>query len=178
MVSDSALLGFLSYDQLHGYEIYQRFSNLPGLWEIWRIKQSRLYAMLARLEAKGLIQSDILYQENRPARKVFEITSDGKATYHAWISQPVGNGREFRLEFLVRLFFAIQEGSTSKNHLVQKQIDTCKVWLAEEHQAQQVLEDDQSFEKSIRDFRIGQIVAMMEWLSSVESLDFSKVLSL
>ena len=175
MVSDIALLGFLHSEQLHGYEIYQRFTNLPGLWEIWRIKQSRLYAMLARLEAKGLIQSKILYQENRPARKVFHISENGQAAYKTWVIQPVANGREFRLEFLVKVFFAIHEGPKMKNQLVDAQIDTCNTWLIEARQALEVLEDGQSFEKLIHYFRVGQVVAMLEWLSSIDAFDNPQV---
>jgi len=174
MVSDIALLGFLHDEQLHGYELYQRFSSMSGLWEIWRIKQSRLYAMLARLETQGLIKADTLLQENRPARKIFRISKAGQETYQTWLRQPVPNGREFRLEFLVKLFFAVQEGVDTKNHLIESQIDTCQTWLNEELQALQTLETPQSFKKAVHSFRVGQVEAMLAWLSSVESLDFSQ----
>ena len=49
-----ALLGFLRREPSYGYEIYQRL-NRSDLRDIWRLKQSRLYAMLARLEAAGLL---------------------------------------------------------------------------------------------------------------------------
>ncbi len=172
MVSDVALLGFLRSEDLHGYEIYQRFSNLPGLWEVWRIKQSRLYAMLSRLESKGLIQADTIYQENRPARKVFRITEAGESAYRTWIIQPVENGRQFRLEFLVKLFFAVHEGPEFKNQLIQGQIDTCQGWLADGQQALQDLPEQESFEAAIYDFRVGQVSAMLQWLATVRELDF------
>lgn len=172
MVSDVALLGFLHSEELHGYEIYQRFSKLPGLWEIWRIKQSRLYAMLARLEVKGLIQADTIYQENRPARKVFRITENGENAYQTWLVQPVENGRRFRLDFLVKLFFAIQAGETFKTQLIQAQMDTCRDWLQEEQQNLQDYAGQQSFERAIHDFRIGQVLAMLEWLDTVQEMDF------
>jgi PadR family transcriptional regulator, regulatory protein AphA len=174
MASDIALLGFLHTEQLHGYEIYQRFSNLPGLWEIWRIKQSRLYAMLARLESKGLVQANTLPQENRPARKVFRISKAGREAYQTWLVQPVDNGREFRLEFLVKLFFAVQEGPQTKNDLIESQMAASNSWLNEEQQALQALEAHQSFKKAIHSFRVGQVEAMLAWLSSVDSLDFSQ----
>ena len=173
MVSDIALLGFLRSEQLHGYEIYQRFTNLPGLWEIWRIKQSRLYAMLGRLESRGLLNADTLYQDNRPARKVFRITEDGKGAYKAWVVQPVENGRQFRLEFLVKLFFAIQEGLGLKKQLIQRQVEACRGWLDEEQQSRQELAGHQSFEMAVHDFRIGQVSAMLAWLDSVGTLDFA-----
>ncbi len=173
MVSDIALLGFLHSEDLHGYEIYQRFSNLPGLWEIWRIKQSRLYAMLARLESSGLIQADTHYQENRPARKVFRITDAGESAYQTWVVQPVENARQFRLEFLVKLFFAIQHGLDIKNQLIQGQADTCRAWMEEEQQILQDLAGQQSFETAIHDFRVGQISSMLEWLETVQEIDFA-----
>lgn len=177
MGSDIALLGFLRSEDLHGYEIYQRFSNLPGLWEIWRIKQSRLYAMLARLESKGLIQADTIYQENRPARKVFRITEDGRTAYKAWIAQPVENGRQFRLDFLVKLFFSIQEGSGFKDQLIKGQIETCRGWLADEQQILNDMAEQQSFEAAIHDFRVGQVSAMLEWLATVHKLEFEPFVS-
>lgn len=177
MVSDIALLGFLSLEPVHGYEIHQRFTSLPGLWEIWRIKQSRLYAMLGRLEAKGLILADTLVQENRPAKKVFSLTPKGEAAYQAWISEPVQTPREFRLEFLVKLFFAIQAGPEMKRKILQLQADACSSWLDEERQALSEIDAGNSFEKAIRQFRIGQISAMLEWLTSIETLEISQVVA-
>lgn len=177
MVSDIALLGFLSSEPVHGYEIYQRFNGLPGLWEIWRIKQSRLYAMLGRLEARDLIQADTLIQENRPAKKVFSITPNGKTAYMEWLSKPVQTPREFRLEFLVKLFFAIQAGSELKQKILKRQVETCNLWLDEEKQALSDLDDENSFESAIHQFRIGQISAMLEWLASIEALEISQVVA-
>lgn len=66
---DMALIGFVQDAPRHGYEIYQLLNGTPELRRIWRIKQSRLYAMLARLEDAGLLRSDVVMQEGRPPRK-------------------------------------------------------------------------------------------------------------
>ena len=49
-----ALLGFVRQQPSHGYDIYRQLMQSPELRLIWRVKQSRLYALLARLEEAGL----------------------------------------------------------------------------------------------------------------------------
>src|SRR5262245_7706992 len=116
-----ALLGFLRQQPRHGYEIYQQLSDPNGLWLTWRMKQSQLYALLAKLEEEGFIEATLQLQESRPPRKVFQLTETGDAAFLAWVNSPVAHPRQMRLEFLVKLYFARREGDAVALHLVEQQ---------------------------------------------------------
>ncbi len=163
-----ALLGFLRQEPLHGYEIYQRLSASDGLWLVWRIKQSRLYAMLDRLEEAGHIQSTLSPQENRPARKILHLTPLGEQTYFEWVQSPVSHGRELRLEFLAKLYFALQEGDRCVAKLVRRQTERCRQWLAAERAEQAQTVKRSAYTALVHRFRAGQRRAMLEWLADCE----------
>jgi Transcriptional regulator PadR-like family len=54
---EHALLGLLRERPMHAYEMNQRLSAVDALRLIWRLKQSHLYALLAKLEAEVLVAS-------------------------------------------------------------------------------------------------------------------------
>lgn len=70
------LLGLLMSEPRHGYELYQEFSEKLG-W-VWEIGLSKLYAQLRQLEEAELVEAQLEPQPNRPARKVYRLTSEGR----------------------------------------------------------------------------------------------------
>src|SRR6476620_11890304 len=89
LAMEYALLGFLRRRPMHGYEIYQRLADPEGLWLVWRMKQSQLYALLLRLESEGFIASTLQQQDTRPPRKIFRLTRLGRERYLAWVHSAV-----------------------------------------------------------------------------------------
>ena len=76
---------------MHGYEIHQQLSDPTGLGLVWRLKQSQLYALLAKLEREGYVKTSIEYQDARPPRKMFELTGAGREAFESWVQGP-GHG--------------------------------------------------------------------------------------
>ena len=113
-----ALLGFLRQGPLHGYQIHQQLSGPSGLSQVWRLKQSQLYALLARLDEAGYISGTLQAQESRPARRVYSLTPLGEAIYLEWVRSPVSVPRQIRQEFLTKLYFARREGVQAYAELV------------------------------------------------------------
>src|SRR3712207_428899 len=103
---EHALLGFLWQRPMHAYEIHQMLKEARALGLIWHLKQSQLYALLARLEEEGYITSITEPQGTRPPRRVMHLTSQGREAFQRWLVEPVAHGRDFRQEFLAKLFFA------------------------------------------------------------------------
>lgn len=163
---EHALLGFLYQQPLHGYELYRRFTDPAGIWLIWRIKQSQLYALLIRLETEGHVLATLYPQESRPPRKIFHLTEYGQNAYREWVESPVAHGRLMRQEFLAKLYFARQEREEVAQRLIERQYALCHEWLA----AQQTLvrQSDHSFEMLVIQFRINQIEAVLAWLRQYE----------
>lgn len=176
LAMEHALLGFLRRKPMHGYEIYQRVTEATGLWLVWRMKQSQLYALLARLENEGYISATIHQQDSRPPRKMLRLTRAGRERFDHWLRSPVPHGRELRQDFLGKFYFALQEDPAVAAELIARQREACHTWRtdmrklkANEEEARAGGEQP-SFVALVRDFRIGQISAMLEWLDSCERM--------
>ena len=158
-----SLLGLLAEQPMHGYELHQRLAEAAGLGLVWRIKQSQLYALLARLEKRGYLVSTLEPQEAHPPRKVYALTPAGEAALAAWVQTPVRHGRDFRLEFLAKVYFAQRRGEDVLLALLHAQKAACQSWL-ENLQATAGAHPPASYEELVRRFRLGQIQAMLQWL--------------
>jgi DNA-binding PadR family transcriptional regulator len=165
---EHALLGFLRQSPMHGYEIYQRMSDANGLGTVWRIKQSHLYALLTRLEKEGLVRSTLEPQGVHPPRKVFHLTPTGEEAFLDWVQHGVDHGRDIRLDFLVKFYFAQPEGTALTLRLIERQRMACQNWLTRQQAVADSLGDDQPFERLVNQFRMGQTEAMLHWLDACE----------
>jgi PadR family transcriptional regulator, regulatory protein AphA len=165
LTMEHALLGFLRLTPMHGYELFQTLSSATGLGLVWRLKQSQLYALLGKLEDRGYVLATVEPQENRPSRKVFHLTEDGRAALADWVRKPVLRPRELRLDFLAKLYFAELDGSDAVEQLVDGQVSRCHRWLKEYEARKAELDGAQCFDRSVWDLRIKQIEGMLEWLA-------------
>ncbi len=162
------LLGFVRHEATHGYDIYRQLAEVDGLGLVWRPKQSQLYALLNKLEADGLLAATLAYQETRPPRKLFHLTLSGTETFLAWVQTPVDHGRQFRLEFLGKLYFARREGTDAAANLLQRQKIVCQTWFDREQSSLNQVSPEHSFAYLVHTFRQGQIQAMLDWLAQCE----------
>ncbi len=163
-----ALLGFFRQQPRHGYELYQQFSDPAGLWQVWRLKQSQFYALLAKLEAAGYLSATLHPQDARPPRKMFHLTPAGQTAFLAWVKSPVAHARQIRMEFLTKLYFAQQEGDEVVQQLIAQQKVICRTWLAQ-HQAQaQSAQQQPGFSHFVTQFRLSQLESILAWLETCE----------
>jgi DNA-binding PadR family transcriptional regulator len=164
-----ALLGFLHQDPKHGYAIHQELTDPAGLGPVWQIKLSRLYALLGKLEEAEYITATTEPQDNKPPRKIFHLTDEGRDAFLAWLQSPVKHGRSLRLEFLVKLYFARFEGPQLTAHLLAAQRQQCRRWLAaEQENINEETTSGRRYGRLVHQFRSGQIQAMLAWLDHCE----------
>jgi DNA-binding PadR family transcriptional regulator len=163
---EHALLGFLREHSMYPYEIHQTLAQAQDLGRVWHLKQSQLYALLARLEEAGYISTATETQGTRPPRKVMSLTPSGAAAFDAWLLAPVAHGRDFRLEFLAKLFFASQAGSDAVRALIERQRQACQSWLIDLEAQANGLQHEHQFDWLVLEFRITQINAILAWLAT------------
>lgn len=168
LTTEYALLGFLRQRRMYGYEIYRQLSDPTGLGLVWRLKQSRLYALLAKLEQQGHVTTTLEPQESRPPRKVFELTDLGRETFLGWVQSPVERGRRFRLDFLAKLYFSQREGADVAQRLIEQQRLACQNWLTEQETQAAGLRQSQPYDWLVHHFRISQTSAMLNWLDTCQ----------
>lgn len=164
-----ALLGFLQAGSIHAYEIHGMLAGANALGLVWHVKQSNLYAHLARLEEAGLIESTTEPQGNRPPRKVLSPTPRGQAAFEEWVLSPVEHGRDFRLEFLAKLYFARRSGPTVVATLISRQRDACRGWLAELRAQSEAVLAERPYDWLVYEFRRGQVESILSWLDTCEA---------
>jgi PadR family transcriptional regulator AphA len=161
---EHALLGFLRQQPMHAYEILQTLMRNEALGLVWHLKQSLVYVMLERLEAEGFVTASLEPQGSRPPRKILQLTPDGQDAFAEWLVTPVAHGRDFRLEFLAKLYFASQDDSASAATLIAGQQQACRDWLVELRAQADALSEARDYDWLVLQFRIGQIEAISAWL--------------
>jgi DNA-binding PadR family transcriptional regulator len=100
-----ALLGLLTYHPMTGYEVKQFFDS--SVQHFWNAELSQIYPTLKALEDQGLVEKHVEVQENRPNRKVYEITDGGSEELGKWLRAP-SMPADMRDPFLIKIFFGTE----------------------------------------------------------------------
>ena len=78
-----AILGFLSWKPMTGYDIKKIFADSEILY--WSGNNNQIYRTLVKLHEEDLVTREIEYQEDLPPRKVYTITAAGQNQLREWI---------------------------------------------------------------------------------------------
>jgi DNA-binding PadR family transcriptional regulator len=108
-----ALLGFLNYGPMTGYELKKFFDT--SIAHFWNAELSQIYPTLKQLESEGLVDMRVDVQADRPNRKVYSITDDGRRELVDWLARPA-DPDQVREPLMIKVFFG---ASLSKPELVQ-----------------------------------------------------------
>lgn len=162
---EHTVLGLLARESRHGYDLFQELGSREGLAMVWRLKQGHLYALLRRLEQEGYVVPTLESQEARPPRKVYALTDMGREAFRAWTVAPVPRGRQLRIEFLGKLYFALQESQEEAQRLVAAQRQACRSW--DEAQPFE-MPGPVTFSSLVGSFRASQVQASIAWLDACE----------
>ncbi len=164
-----ALLGLLADRPAHGYELHKKLKDLSALGRIWFVKQANLYAMLDKLEARGLVASRQVEAGAHPPRKEYTLTPAGEDALRSWLGEPVSRPREMRQEFLLRLYFALQSGPQAARGLIANQRQVLQRWKTEIQQTIAELPSEEAFQALVLGYRLRQLQAALDWLDWCES---------
>ena len=102
------LLGLLNYQPMTGYDLSKEFES--SLNYFWSAKTSQIYRELDAMEKGGWLTSERIVQEDKPNKRVYSITPEGKKEFINWLEsyeQPTG-GFKMRNPFLMRIFFGAE----------------------------------------------------------------------
>lgn len=163
--ADYALLGLLLLGRRHGYELAPYFAKDGELGLVCTLGVSRLYALLHTLEELGLVNAEGSTISGGPPRKVFSTTEAGKATFRAWLDQPIRRLRQIRQELLLKLFFSRRLPGHDTAALLQRQVEACRT-VADELAALAQAEPPDSFASLVYESRLAIARASIEWLEA------------
>lgn len=97
------ILGILHYGPKNGYELKKIIDNSIGL--MWTANLSQIYRDLSDLKKRKLIDSKIEMQNDKPNKKIYTITSQGKTEFSRWMHKfPEKLYQTQRDDFMLRIF--------------------------------------------------------------------------
>lgn len=123
-----AILGFLGYTPMTGYEIKQRMDR--STTHFWHAKLSQIYTTLKSLEQEGCVSSVIKEQSDRPDKRVFSITPEGRNQLFEWLKKPYTECSPKKEELVLRMFFSAQMDPGVVLTQLKIQLDVHKKQLA------------------------------------------------
>lgn len=177
MPAEHALLGLMAGTAGgvgHGYDLARRFGAGAPLGNVIRLEPGMVYHHLKKIERFGWVVAEADLAEGRPARRVYALTDAGRRELERWLAEPVSHTREIRLEFLVKLYFAFLLDPPLARRLLGEQREQCERLLGAltgsgtENDAIEGGEpQEERFASYVRDMRIAQTRAALEWLDRV-----------
>ena len=121
-----ALLGFLNYQPMTGYELKQ-FMDVSTS-NFWHAKQSQIYITLKKLEEDGLVVSTVEAQDGRPDRRIYTITETGQTALQEWLLDPITDLQPKKELLMLKLFFSAR---------VERQVVLAQLYLQRQLHQQQ-----------------------------------------
>ncbi|MCL2426077.1 MAG: PadR family transcriptional regulator [Oscillospiraceae bacterium] len=100
------LLGLLNYNSMTGYEMVKEFDE--SLAYFWHATSQQIYKELDTMEKCGWLVSERIMQTEKPNKRVYSITPNGKKALVDWLSAPEEGVKKFmqgKNPFLMRLAF-------------------------------------------------------------------------
>ena len=134
-----AILGFLEYGPMSGYDLKKNFDQ--SVAHFWSATQSHIYKALENLESEGLVKSQIIQQEGRPNRKQYQITDAGRAELRCWVSTPLPVESP-RAAWLIQVFFAHDLTNEEIVALFEKRIEYLRSYLSQVQGAQKNIDEN------------------------------------
>ena len=162
-VPDEVILGLLRAQPMHGYLLLEKFHSKGDLGRVWTMSTSQAYAVLRRLEERGLIKGEAISVPDAPSKIVYSITTCGNQILEDWLFEdnPPSSIHLLRVIFISRLYIASILGK-DKDLIIAKQIEVVKRQLNyfQAEREKQLSE----IEGLTVDFIIGQLGAALNWL--------------
>jgi DNA-binding PadR family transcriptional regulator len=176
-----AVLGFLNYGPMTGYELKKFFDT--SVAHFWNAELSQIYPTLKSLEAEGLVEMEVDVQQDRPNRKVYSITDDGRQDLVDWLKQP-SEPEQVREPVLIKVFFGANLRRDELTAVLRDRIEGLKGGIAYLEQANSFcvsfaksvgVENEAPFWELTTKLGIGHCRAELEWaeeaIKVLEQLD-------
>lgn len=168
-----AILGFLDYTPMSGYDLKKFFDQ--SVAHFWSATQSHIYKALEKLEEDGFVEAQVIPQEGKPNRKEYHITEAGRAELHRWVVTPLPLSPT-REAWLIQIFFSHASSNEEIVALLEARAEEVKKSLEAFHGpiSQSVKDNSQQLGiermrrlwKMTADYGAAYYQAELEWLKA------------
>ncbi len=177
-----ALLGFLNYQSMTGYQLKKYFDQSIG--NFWNASLSQIYPTLNQMYEEGLLDVEFIQQDLLPNAKKYTITSLGKEELINWLNGDFKRDT-FRSEMLVRLFFSSniskEQVVTQLEELLQASQEKILIYkeqekhIVENHFLAEDMADEAIFWSLTADYGIMQEDFISTWCKAcIQKIETSK----
>ncbi len=173
MSIEYAILGLLVQEPMSGYDLKKIISRSNTFY--WSGNNNQIYNELISLHKDGFLSQEIIFQENKPPRKIYAVTGSGKEKLVGWLRlkpQPP----ERKHPFLIQLAWANLLSEPEVDEMLagyEEEISTRLVMAQRQEDltmANQILTSRQSFFwEHIQKNWIGFYRTELEWIQSLRA---------
>lgn len=119
-----AILGLLNYCDMTGYDIDHYFKSSVAFF--WHAQTSQIYKELSNCTIKNWVDSDVVYQSDKPNKKLYHITEEGKLELHRWLADAdLEDIMKYKNPLLIKIFFSSNIDIDQTMRLLEKYIRNC-----------------------------------------------------
>lgn len=134
MTIKHAILGFLSREPLAGYDLKKLFADSTTLY--WSGNNNQIYRALVQLHKDGLVTQEVQLQEDNPPRKVYTISTAGRAELRQWLLT-TPDLPQLRHPLLIQLMWADVLAPEELDDLLRRYEEELQVALLMERERQE-----------------------------------------
>lgn len=98
-----AILGMLTFGTMSGYDLGKMVTRSIG--RFFSPAKSQIYSELRRLVDLGFASVEHVTQTERPNKRLYSITPEGRRQLRQWLESSALEPETFRSPFLLKLFF-------------------------------------------------------------------------
>lgn len=98
-----AILGMLTFGTMSGYDLGKMVTRSIG--HFFSPAKSQIYSELRRLVDLGFASVEHVTQTERPNKRLYSITPEGRRQLRQWLESSALEPETFRSPFLLKLFF-------------------------------------------------------------------------
>jgi PadR family transcriptional regulator AphA len=134
------LLGLLNNGPMTGYDLDKAFKS--SLDFFWHAQTSQIYRELSMMEKQGWLSSEIVLQTDKPNKKLYALTSDGKAELLNWLTnRSIEEDIRVRDAFLVKLFFSGEINTAANIEKMELFKHHCEISLKKMAETERTIQD-------------------------------------
>src|SRR6266567_3006443 len=111
------VLGLLSEQPLHGYQVRSRFEDMLG--GSWDVNIGQVYSTLHSLERDGMVRA--VGARGDRGKVVYELTDLGRGELGSWLAEPDSGPQQLRQEVYVKLLLAARVANGGLPELLSRQ---------------------------------------------------------
>ncbi len=164
---EMALLGLLYGGSGHGYDLHRKVN--ADLGQVWHLSQSQAYSILKRLEVRGDISVEEIFQEKLPPRQLLHISPQGSQRFIDWlVASSGGSTRAIRMEFVTRLYFLNLYFPEKLTHAFDQQRAEAETHIARLKKIGDELPIEQIYNRMSLEMRVAQLKTVLKWLDECQ----------